>query len=351
MKHSLKILLAVAFIQLSSQYVIGQGDIKPLFSTDNLLEFRIKMNVEEVTTDLKERVEHEATLTYKNPDGMDKELNIKVNVRGKTRTNVRVCKFPPLKLNFKKKKVANTIFAGQNKLKLVTHCNTKTINEEYILREYYVYKVYQLVSQYSLKVRLCKVIYEDTNGEFDATPHYGILIEDIDDLAERNGMIEYEGKVINQESCNREELDKLMLFQYLIGNLDWSVPKRHNFKLIADAEKPLPIAVPYDFDYCGMVNTTYAKVPAEIDVASVRTRVFRGLCRMEGGYDEPLAYFQQIKPEIYAIYEESEYLSDKSKANAIKYLNDFYKVLDNPKQTKVKILEACRVRHKHMFQY
>lgn len=351
MKHSIKILLVVAFIQLSSQYVIGQGDIKPLFSTDSILELRIFMNVKEVTTDVKERVEHEARLSYKSPNGTDHELNIKVAVRGKTRTNTRVCKFPPLKLNFKKKKVANTIFAGQNKLKLVTHCNTKAINEEYILREYYVYKIYQLVTKYSFNVRLCKVIYEDTNGEFDTTPHYGILIEDIDDLAERNGLIEYEGKVINQESCNREELDKLMLFQFLIGNLDWSVPYRHNFKLIADEEKPMPIAVPYDFDYSGMVNTTYAKVPPEIDVPNVRIRVFRGLCRLEGGYDEPLAYFRQIKPEIYTIYEESEYLSEKSKDSAIKYLNDFYKILDNPKQTKSKILRACRVEHKHMFQY
>jgi hypothetical protein len=351
MNHLMKILLAVTLIQVNCQNVIGQGDAKALFSTDDILQLKISMKVEEVTTDLEERVEHDAILSYQNPDGTHQNLDIKVSVRGKTRTNTRVCRFPPLKLNFKKKKVANTIFAGQNKLKLVTHCNTRPINEEYILREYYVYKIFQLVSQYSLKVRLCRVIYEDVDGEFDATPHYGFLIEDIDDLAERNGMIEYKEKIINQESCNREELDRLMLFQFLIGNLDWSIPYRHNFKLIADAERPMPIAVPYDFDYSGMVNTTYAKVPPDIDVPNVRTRVFRGLCRVNGGYDKPLAFFQQIKPEIYALYQESEYLSDKSRDSAIKYLNDFYKVLDNPKQTKFRIVEACRVRHKHMFQY
>jgi hypothetical protein len=325
--------------------------VQPLFSSDEILELKISMNLKEVIQDIEVRDEHEATLSYKLSDGNDETFKIKVMVRGKTRTNTKVCRFPPLKLNFKKKKVANTLFAGQNKLKLVTHCNSRAINEEYIVREYYVYKLHQLVTPYSFNVRLCKITYDDKEGKFDPTPHYGFLIEDIDDLAKRNGMKEFNDSIPNQELCNRVELDRLMLFQYMIGNLDWSVPYRHNFKLIAPKEKSLPIAVPYDFDYCGMINTSYAVVPQDMNVPNVRTRVFRGLCRQKGEYDKVLKYFQNLKPDIYAVYTESEYLSDKSKTSAIKYLDDFYKVLDKPKSFEQKIVRACRARHKHLFEY
>ena len=198
---------------------------------------------------------------------------------------------------------------------------------------------------------MCKITYDDKEGKFDPTPHYGFLIEDIDDLAKRNGMKEYNDSIPNQEVCNRVELDRLMLFQYMIGNLDWSIPYRHNFKLIANKDKALPIAIPYDFDFTGMVNTSYAQPPADIDVPTVRTRVFRGLCRMEEGYDATRDYFQEIKPEVYAIYQDSEYLSDKSMTYAIKYLDNFYKVLDNPKLFDQKIFRGCRAMHKHLYEY
>jgi hypothetical protein len=271
-------------------------------------------------------------------------------VRGNSRTNTTVCRFPPLKLNFKKKAVANTIFDGQNKLKLVTHCNTKAVNEQYILREYYVYKLQELITPYCFKVRLCKISYEDLAGKYDPTPRYGFLIEDIDDLAARNGMIEYNDSIRNQEVCNRVELDRLMFFQYLTGNLDWSIPNRHNFKIIANPDKPVPIAVPYDYDYTGIVNTSYAKVPEGINVPNVRTRVFRGLCRMEGGYNEVLSFYQELKPEIYALYQDSEFLSEKSKTQTIKFLDSFYKVLGNPKLFDANIVKACRAKHQHLFE-
>jgi hypothetical protein len=100
-----------------------------------------------------------------------------------------------------------------------------------------------------------------------------------------------------------------------------------------------------------MINTSYAVVPADINVPNVRMRVFRGLCRQKGGYDEVLKYFQNLKSDIYAIYTESEYLSDKSKTTAIKYLDDFYKVLDKPKSFEQKIVQACRANHKHLFEF
>ena len=157
MKNSIKIFIIIALLHSNLVFGQDQSEVIPLFSSDSIIELRIAMNVNEVIKDIKIRDSHEAMLTYTRPNGTIEKFKINVTVRGNSRTNVTVCKFPPLKLDFKKKKVANTIFAGQNKLKLVTHCNSRTINEEYILREYYVYKLQQLITPYSFNVRLCRI--------------------------------------------------------------------------------------------------------------------------------------------------------------------------------------------------
>ena len=298
----------IVIICLLFLFVLGEVVSQPLFDDDELLNLKIKLNVKETISDREIRDEHEAVLYYNDSDS----LSVKLSVRGNTRANPRLCYFPPLKVNFKKKEVKGTIFAGQNKLKLVTHCNDRKINEEYILREYMVYKLYQMLTPYSFKVRLCRISYIDTNEKLDPKEHYGFLIEDIDDVAGRNDMERYEGNLLNQDAFYREELDKLIMFQFMIGNLDWSVPKQHNFKLIYGDQLSAPVAVPYDFDFSGIVNTTYAKPPPEINVSSVRERDFRGFCRNPGTYEAVAREFIDLKPEFYKLYTSSEYLSEKS---------------------------------------
>ena len=311
------------------------------------------MDVKEVINNrvVAERVDHKAKFSYLLSNGDSISHKIKVKVRGNNRANSKVCSFPPLKLNFKKKKVDSSLFEGQNKLKLVTHCKSGSSSEEFIIREYYAYKLYQIISPYSFNVRLCKITYKDTEGKFKSNPHYSFLIEDIDDLAARNGMVEFEDSIPNQEVCERQELDRLMFFQYMIGNLDWSVPYMHNFKLISKEDHPRPVAIPYDFDYAGIINKPDAAPPINIDIASVRVRVFRGLCRVEGGYNDAITHFQEKKEDIYALYNNSPYLSDKSKKYTLNYLDSFYKTLDDPKQLQRKILHACWANHKHIYQY
>lgn len=331
-------LLGIAFLV--------QANGQDLFESDELLQIRIKFDVKETITDRDIRDEHAGILYYGDTDS----LTIKLTVRGKTRANPKLCRFPPLRLNFKKKEVKGTLFRGQNKLKLVTHCNDRSINTEYILREYYVYKMYQLLTPFSFRVRLCSVIYDDVQGKFDSNEYYGFLIEDIDDLAARNSMEEYDKELLNQDAFYRPALDNLVLFQFMIGNLDWSVPKQHNFKLIYGEALPVPVAVPYDFDFSGIVNTNYAQPPEGIDVSSVRQRNFRGFCRTPGTYEAVAQQFIDLKNEFYAIYTSSEYLSEKSIQQSIKYLDSFYEILENEKEFRRKILKACRVDHKHLYK-
>jgi hypothetical protein len=338
----LRFILLVLILSFAS----GKVKAQLLFESDDLLHLKIKMDVKTMIGDREVRDEHEAILYYNDGDS----LNIKLSVRGKTRANPKICSFPPIKVNFKKKQVKGTLFDGQNKLKLVTHCNDRTINEEYILREYMVYKLHQLTTPYSFKVRLCRITYIDTNGKFEDKEHYGFLIEDIDDLAARFDMEEFDRILLNQDAFYRSELDKLVLFQYMIGNLDWSVPRQHNFKLIYGNEIQAPVAIPYDFDYCGMVYTNYAKPPPDINVSSVRMRNFRGFCRAPGTYEAVAREFIELKPAFYELYTSSEYLSEKSIDLSVKYLDSFFEILADEKEFNKKIVTACRFKHDHLFE-
>jgi len=322
-----------------------------LFKKEEPLTLVLTMNVNEVIRDVKKREYHQARLSVLDGSDTVESHDLKVKVRGNNRAKRPICKFPPLRLNFKKKHTKGTLFENQDKLKLVTHCNTKKSNEEYVMREYYAYKVYQLVSPVSFRVRLCHVKYLDEEGDFDPGPHVGFLIEDIDQLAKRQGMVIFKDSIQNQEACTRDQLDKLTFFEYLIGNLDWSIPHRHNIKLVRKDEHSAPVAVPYDFDHAGIVAAAYAKPPPDIDIRSVKERVFRGLCRPIGGYDPTVQFYQKIKPNLYEIYRKAEFLSEKSKEMTLGYLDDFYKILDDPKAVEKYIVKACRANHKHLYQY
>jgi hypothetical protein len=153
----------------------------------------------------------------------------------------------------------------------------------------------------------------------------------------------------NQDRCNREALDLFTLFQFMIGNCDWwmAKPGVHNAKLIFRDAQPV-IPVPYDFDCCGSINTSYAAPPEEIPIKSVRERYFRGYCRLQGTYENSVAIFNENKQEIYDVYRNFEILSDKKIASILKYYDGFYKTVNDPKQLERKIYNNCEISHSHL---
>lgn len=180
---------------------IKAQELKPLFQSDSILKLTIKLSLKDVLTDRDERNYQEAKLSYLRPDGSKFKHKVKVKIRGNNRAKITTCRFPPLKINFKKNKTANSIFEGQNKIKLVTHCNKNKTAEQLILKEYLVYKMYQKISNYSFNVRLCEITYIDTSNEDEASTHHGFFIEDIEDLAKRNDLYVFEDSIANQEVC------------------------------------------------------------------------------------------------------------------------------------------------------
>ncbi|RIJ34150.1 hypothetical protein D1627_17215 [Pontibacter oryzae] len=316
---------------------IGQpAEAKELFGSDELLEFTLHANMKTLLKDRDdERNYHPATIHYRSNAGEAITVALKVRVRGKHRRDPSVCDFPPLLLNFPKTKVMHTVFAGANKVKLVTHCNS----EKYVIREYLVYKLYNMLSDYSFRVRLCKVMYQDSEGRKSDEHMYAFLIEDEDDLAERSkGVILADELVIRMDATDDRAMAKLALFQYMIGNTDWSVPFRHNIRLLYLHTGSRPVPIPYDFDYTGIVMPPYAKPPPEIGITSVRQRLFRGYTFPDAVYQELVPYFNNRKTAIYAVYLECELLDRKYRKRTLKFLDEFYETINDPKDFERKIV-------------
>jgi hypothetical protein len=195
-----------------------------------------------------------------------------------------------------------------------------------------------------------RVTYVDTGGNSDPFTKYAFLIEEDEILAERRGKIVSKKSVRNQDMCEHNALDLMILFEFMIGNTDWGVGAKHNMKLIADdSTNRLPIPVPYDFDYAGAIMTTYAQPAEALQITSVRQRLFRGLCRQPGSYEKIFQIYNDKKDDIYALYQNSSHVDDKFKKSTLKYFDQFYGIINDPKKAKRQVLEVCRAKHNHVF--
>jgi len=346
MKRQLSLLLLLILSTLAVQ----SQEVKKLFQSDEILEITMTMNMKEVYRDVEERNYHPVVISWNGPDGTTYELNSRAKVRGHTRTMKSTCRIPPLFLNFKKSETKDTPFEKQKKIKLVSHCKNSKSFQEYVDKEYLIYRLYNQVSPFSFKVRPCRITYVDSEKPENSSAHSGFLIESIKDLAKRNDMKEFDGLIRNQEALDKDNIDKLALFQYMIGNLDWSVPERHNMKIMRKEGGSLPVAVPYDFDYSGLVDAPYAVPPEGMGISSVRTRIFRGLCR-EQGYTSEIQFFKTLQPKMTNEVNQADFIEEKTRSDVLDYLKGFYKDINNPKTVTDKIDRACRAKHKHLYEY
>ncbi len=330
------------------------NEIAPLFTSDEPLELFLTADFKTLlkTKDADVPEYYPAQLKLIDPDAGDNTFELKVKARGISRRNFDFCTFPPLLLNFKKKETKGTVFDGQNKLKLVTFCKDVNTFEEYVLKEYLAYKIFNIITDTSLQVRLVHISYQDSTREKLMTERFGFLIEDIDHLAHREGGKEIEMSLPHHDVCDRTSLDRFMIYQYMIGNTDWWIakPVMHNVKLISINSSP-PIPIPFDFDYCGLVDADYA-VPAEnLPIKAVTQRYFRGFCRMPGTYEKTIQVFLDRKEKIYDLIQNFPYCSDISIKVMVKYMDQFYEIISDPKQIKKRFYDACEIQHKHLHEF
>lgn len=273
---------------------------------------------------------------------------IQLSARGITRRTRDVCSFPPLRVEFMQKPAATSLFAHQGRLKLVTHCQPSENYQQQLLLEYSAYRIFNLLSPMSFRARLATVDYQEPNGKAVVT-RWGFFLEDIDDVARRNGMTRpVLGARIQSTLLERRQAARVGLFEYMIGNLDWSMragpegePCCHNSRLIAPKGVSILTPVPYDFDYSGLVDAPYAVPPEGFPINSVRNRYFNGYCRLNAETLAAAAEFRAKRPAIEALYSGIPGMSDRIRAKALAYIASFYEVIATDESVQSKILKKC----------
>ncbi len=314
-----------------------------LFQSDEILELILEGDIDALMNDRGEDPSyHLMKLHYSSKEGeaVEGSLDLRVRVRGNFRRLKENCEKPPLKFNFKKHEAPEgSIFQGLSELKLVVPCQ----GADYVIREYLAYKSYNLLTDYSFRVRLIRLTYHDVSNNKTTDPEFGFLIEDTKDMAIRNQAVVYKQQNLRPENLYQPEFLKMSVFDYMIGNTDWSIQYHHNVKLILLENERVFVPVPYDFDLTGIVSSPYAKPAEELKLRSVRERVFRGYCLEDLNKLTPiLDRFRMLKQQIYAVYTEAELLDQRYVASTVKYLDDFYKVINHPKKRLKEFSYPCK---------
>lgn len=268
-------------------------------------------------------------------------VNMQVGTRGNFRLNARNCAFPPVRLIFGKDSVKNTVFKGQKRLKLVTRCDEGREYEQYILQEYALYRVYNLLTPYSFRARLVQVSYRDQLGKEKPIDTWAFLIEDDGDLAERMGGKITDAKNAVFDDVNLQTMSIVSLYEYLIGNTDWSLGALHNIKLVMMRDATVH-AVAYDFDHSGAVDARYATVDAKLPIKQVTDRLYRGRCLTPDQLQPMLDLFNGQKAAIYALYDSIPGLRPDVAQKTREFYDEFYETLNDPRARKRRIIDECK---------
>ncbi|HSM29822.1 MAG TPA: hypothetical protein VK854_03910, partial [Woeseiaceae bacterium] len=285
---------------------------------------------------------------YTEADGSVVEYDIGIRTRGNYRRQPRVCPFPPLRVNFKKSEAKNTLFHKQDKLKLVAHCRDNSERyEQNLIKEYLAYRILNTLTDVSYRVRLARVTYIDSEQKDDDRSQYAFFIEHDDRLSKRLGLPAIKTAGINKDDLAGPYSDLTSLFQYMIGNTDFSPIAGaegedccHNSTLFGNEGEPV-YSIPYDFDMSGFVDAPYAEPNPHVRIRSVTQRLYRGRCEYLDHLQTTLQLFQDNREAIYGLIGNQEQLEDKTRKKVTKFVDRFYDVIDNPKKVHREIETQC----------
>lgn len=300
-----------------------------LFEEEDLLKVSLRFDVAKFLkkADRDQSVDGTMTIHFSETDEMERKVTLKY--RGQSR--FERCKYPPARITFKKP-VYEVSDSGRIKnIKLVNQCQPGSTFGEYVIREYLVYKLYNVLTDTSFRARLISLDLVDSENKRKTITQFGILLEPEALLAERLNLTEVKTKMLSQSHMFPDMIDRLAIFNYMIANWDWSVPGQHNVTVFTSLNYELGglgIPVPFDFDLTGVVNAEYAIPPPGLGIETNRDRLFSGICRTREVYQNELMAFLGKKDEFYSVITEFPYLGKSDKRDIIAFLDQFFDQLE-----------------------
>jgi hypothetical protein len=255
---------------------------------------------------------------------------VSLEIRGHFRRGY--CDVEPLKVNFRGDPSGE--LHHLKSLKLVNACMVAKDYDQYLLKEYLCYKLYNLVTEKSFRVHLLNLTYRDSSGKKKPFTQHAFLLESIKELAKRNGLSEWRGGNIYNDGAERQQTTTVTIFEYMISNTDWSISSRHNIDLVLSDANARPYAIPYDFDSSGIVNADYALPDRQLGIQNVRERLYRGFPRTMEELNEALVVFKDQRDNMYAIVNNCGLLTADSRNEMIQYLDEFFKQINDAGEVK-----------------
>jgi hypothetical protein len=273
-----------------------------------------------------------AIMSYTDDEGVEIQTALKVKARGKFRR--KICDFPPLKLKFYKDDLTESGLSHSYKsIKLVTHCLDSEEEKQSVIKEYLAYKLYNELTPRSYEVKLVEVTYLDASSDEEPIVRFGFLIENTKEMSDR-----LEGDEIEQFNINLDTMDLyhrqvFSMFQFMIGNTDWKTKMMHNIKIVQSDDDDELMMVPYDFDFAGLVNTSYAIPNQDFKQQSVRQRIYMDKVNKLEKLSRIIRYFNKHKEALFDIVKNTEELNKKNKKDVLSYLKSFYRIINDPIQS------------------
>ena len=316
--------------------------IPPLFTSETPLAVTFTTNFRQIRHDKDQTPPwRSATLTYAGSDGKPVTVPIGVKTHGIWR--LAHCDFPPLRFKVNNKEAKGTLFYDLQKPKVVNVCHDRTNFEQLVLQEMQLYRIYQLLTPASHRVRTLRITYTDSASAKEEAIRYAFLFEDPDELADR-----LNGQMAKTKGAGADDLDAaqaaiVYLFQFLIANTDFSFNGLHNGELIQKTDGTALLPVAYDFDFSGAVNAPYATVDPRLAVKRVRDRLYRGYCLHNPEIPKAIELFMQKKDAIYALYRDDvgKLIDPRIVRETLEYFDEFYDMIKSPRDAEQGILKYC----------
>jgi hypothetical protein len=318
-----------------------EAEARPLFQRADTLEFTLTANFNAINKDRnpESTTRYPAVLTVAATDGTPRNIPVKLSARGHFRRMARNCSVVPLRVEFPKDGMAGTPFDGQNALKLGTGCDDSKEYEQITLREYLQYPMFNLVTPLSFRARLARATYTDEKSKKKSAARYALFIEHENDVARRA-----EGRVVELprlvfKDLEAETLTRMMLFEYMIGNTDFSIWALHNVRVVQKPDRTL-LGVPYDFDLSGLVHAPYAMPDRRLGLRSVVDRLYRGPCRTTDEFDAAAAPFRTKRGDMLALVDATRDLDQSLRGDMKEYIEAFFRAIDKPASIKKALVDA-----------
>lgn len=298
----------------------AQDATPPLFEPHTWLSMELITDMPALQADRGDEVMyHPARLRYWN--GSDTvELPVEIRARGNARRDPRRCEFPPLKLKFEDEVIEGTLFAQQDELKMVCHCQ----EDIYVMREYLLYQVYDVLSDYCLKVRPLQVTYRDETDSLPPQTRFAFFLEHQDVAEDRMGGEMLEEVNVMPKDVQEDNLILAALFNLMIGNTDWDIPLEKNIRILQVDGEEAPRIIPYDFDWSAAVDASYAQIGSDFE-----RRVYKGPCVDEMRYRRWVSHILIRRDIIEQLYQDFEYWpSRRDRREALEYLSESFDLLE-----------------------